>query len=211
MQRIATFLLLLMAALGAQATPIHYVVSGQFSSDAPTTPVSAPGAVFTFEFTLTYTTPDYVDEEHGWSEYWYVPVTFRLGSETVSGLTDSWITFFDAAHGGMLEVDFFINERYGFFFLNGPQLYTGMLADPTFLLGSFDAQDFGGKYSYGRFYSGLGVNDSVVGGSVLAERGVPEPATVVLMSAAAAVLAVQGVFRRSRRSRAVATLQRPAC
>lgn len=83
MKLIATFLLLLMTALGAQATPIHYAVSGQFSSGAPTTPVSAPGAVFTFEFTLTYTTPDYVDEEHGWSEYWYVPVTFKLGSETV--------------------------------------------------------------------------------------------------------------------------------
>ncbi|MGE5570466.1 MAG: PEP-CTERM sorting domain-containing protein, partial [Rhodospirillales bacterium] len=62
----------------------------------------------------------------------------------------------------------------------------------TFLLGSFDAQDFGGSYKYGRFYGGSGVNDSVAGGSVLAESAVPEPATVVLMSAAAAVLALLG-------------------
>ncbi|MGE5488421.1 MAG: PEP-CTERM sorting domain-containing protein [bacterium] len=102
----------------------------------------------------------------------------------------------------MLEVDFFIDERYGFFFLNGPQLYTGTLADPTFLLGRFDAQDFGGKYPYGRFYSASGVNDSVAGGSVLAESAVPEPATFVLMSAAAAVLAVlrnSSVSRFARR------------
>ena len=117
--------------------------SFSFTLDSNPTPVSAGAAGFSF-----------LD----------VDVSFQSGTEALR------VFFFTEATTSNLLIDRFNNPGITTFFdFDGPQLFSGTTADPTFLIGSFDLIDFN--------------NNQAAGTLTISEvnAAVPEPGTWMLM------------------------------
>lgn len=200
MRSLSSFALISILALAAPAFAgtITYSVVGTYSAGMSTNtldghPFTAPSAPWTLTFTVdqnpaplsvgafSFTVP-------------FSGLTYTLnGSDTGLSSSVSSIAFYPLANFGMFDVNFTgVNNYFGF---TGPQMFTGTLAAPTMLTGSFLDNNSGGSSTDGVFLNGTNLeslNGAVATGTL---NAVPEPSTVVMLLGGALALAA---LRRRR-------------
>jgi|SRR5208283_498514 len=177
----------------AYAGMIAYSESGTFAASAPSSPYSEPGETWAFSF-LAYSNPVVISYGNGGFDFAFSHFSYWLNGSPVA-ITPSAIRFFTAANGG------------GYFICLGPlpcgngvfpnglgtggftqQLYSGPNSAPTLLTGTFSF-----AYGVGVVVNSVGAD---AGSNTLVASPVPEPSTIVSLSAGLLAL---GGLRLGRR------------
>jgi PEP-CTERM motif len=200
MRKLLTILAILglavgISALSARADGVTYTVTSAYASDTSTTAVSAPGATFTFIFTVPSSCPPPASTcsvNAGFVDVTGVDVTFS--SSTLPGFTAlgtvSFVPSTIGSMGGLFGLTFPGVNTFDWEFM-GPQIFsldpTGTVA--TFLTGSFGITGSTGFPSpSGSFFADLSdptftTGGDLTGGSVTGSSSVstPEPSSLLLL------------------------------
>jgi hypothetical protein len=182
------------SALSARADGVTYTVTSTYASDTSTTAVSAPGASFTFTFTVPSSCPppSTCSVNLGFVDITGIDVTFS--SSTLPGFTAlgtvSFVPSSIGAMGGLFGLTFPGVNTFDWEFM-GPQIFsldpTGTVA--TFLTGSFGITGGTGFPSpSSSFFADLSdptftTGGDLTGGSVSGSSSVstPEPSSLLLL------------------------------
>ena len=202
MRKLLTILAILglavgISAQGARADGVTYTVTSTYASDTSTSPVSAPGASFTFEFTVpspcsSSSTPPCSNLSLGFANFGNsIDVTFS--SPTLPGFTSlASLSFNPSSVGGLFSLEAFPGGGDFDWEFMGPQIFNTTLNEicpgpaGTFCTGSFSI--LGGTGFSGSFFfdmnNPLSVNGDLTGGSVSGTPtsvSTPEPSSLLLL------------------------------
>ena len=180
------------------ASALEFSGSDKFQDNVPATAFTAPGAVWSFSFTVddhpTPTLPTNISFGVLFSNFQYA-----LNGVAVSVTPE--IRFFSSDFGGMLDIGFVNNEDLdtdpitGLAFM-GPGIFTGSTFAPTLQGGSYTAT--GGAVWVESFPV-----QSLIGGTVvvgpLNGTNVPEPGTIFEVLGASVCFLATAIVRASRR------------
>ncbi len=168
----------------ASASTLAVSTSGSFGTADTVTSLTAPGASWAFSFNVN-SQPVTSNTLASSFDVAFSNFNYKLNGTSVSE-TPSSIRFYDGSSQGLFTV--FFGPESGIlnngnytpeFSLYGPQLYTGTIASPTLLAGSFPVSEsiFSDMANY---------DDQVSPGSFALVSAVttPEPATLGLLSVA---------------------------
>jgi hypothetical protein len=182
--------LTLTACCGFAGT-LSYEMTGTLPFDAPSNAYSGPGGLpFEIKFDLPSQPVPFSFWAHGFKVL--ANLQYTLGGGPAIYVPNVPIDFFDFTYSGMFEIDVLpaaLSTTDVGFSLIGPLMYSGTLAQPTLLAGTFPA-DGSSKF----FVGGYQPNISGVVVQVLT----PEPITELLVGLALLGLAV---VRRSQNGR----------
>jgi hypothetical protein len=177
------FLLLIGFSFAAHAG-VTYTSAGVFGPTLPASFFTAPSQPWDFRFEIDQSpavsnvTADSFDAA-------FTGFVYRLNNVDL-GLTPASITFWNTVNDGMFTLVFSTGNEFSF---TGPAMYSGPLASPHMLTGSF--------LSTASTHNYISVGGSTVGDLVgTTVYATPEPATVVL--AAGGVLVMLAARRRRR-------------
>jgi hypothetical protein len=152
----------LFSASVAQASVLQFTLTGDYSASWQMNSTVTPDAYGTGEGFLVWDVDGFPD--------------------AILGVAD--LTFWNAEIGGGLEIYDFYNDVV-LLSTDGPQLYSGSEASPTFLLGTFALTEFLGSGNYSLTIAEVGAPPAAV----------PEPATGFLLIGG---LALMGALRKRR-------------
>jgi len=179
---------------------VQYTISGTFGSSVPSAPLSGPDGTYNIAFTLSQQpAPDYFDATAGDFAIYNVSVNYSYqcagcSSPTLFTGQDGIVDFADSSLGGLLAVDLMAGSHDYFWQFSGDQLFSGSVDQPTLEgygptwladCGSFelDAGDF------------VDVGNATITANVVST---PEPSTLGLLLAAAAMLAMISIGKLFR-------------
>lgn len=219
MRKLITILALLglaasISARSARADGVSYTVTSTYAADTGISAVSAPGASFTFTFTVpspcsSSSTPACSNLSGGVANFPAESIDVTFSSPTLAGFTaPATLSFFDTGGGGLFDLEAFPSGGGDFdwsFF--GPQIFNTTANEicpgpaGTFCTGAFSilaGMDFGANG--GSFF--FDMNDPTIvgdltGGTVTGSSSVvaPEPSSLLLLGSGFLAL---GGFARKR-------------
>ena len=171
---------------------VQYTISGNFGSGVPSAPLSGPGGSYTITFSLPQQlTPDYFDTTAGDFAVYNVAMNYSYqcagcSSPTLFGSPDGIVDFADSSLGGMLAVDLMAGGHDYFWQFAGDQIFSGSVDQPTLdVYGPLWLADCGSfELDAGDF---VDVGNATITAQVVST---PEPSTLAMLLAAAAILAM---------------------
>ena len=177
---------------------LHFVVTGEYDSSAPTTTLTAPDTDFSIVFDTSSTPTPYASESN--QSDFILPDTaiYTLGGNTVicNPATASG-PFFTPSEGGINFIlrDSASNEVALYFW--GPQIFTGMTSAPDLIYAMYSPN----PAIYGYFTAG--VSGATASGDILNSlvTNVPEPSSFALLSIGFFVPILRRRFQLRRRPR----------
>src|SRR5262249_26866079 len=179
---------------------VQYTISGTFGSGAPSAPLSGPDGAYTIAFSLPqHPSPDYFDSTAGDFAVYNVPIDYSFqcascSSPTLFSGSDGIVDFADSTLGGMLAVDLMAGGHDYFWQFAGDQIFSGSVDQPTL-------EAYGPTWLADCGSFELDAGDFVDAGNMTITAQVvstPEPSTLALLIAAAAVLAMISIGRLIR-------------
>jgi hypothetical protein len=192
--------LLAVSALQPALTATALLVGGTgvFQNDAPVTAFTAPGAAWSFSFTVDSQPTPVLQTDAGFDAM-FSNFSYALNGADVS--VTPQIRFFSPDFGGMLDIDFVAGSDVdmdpvtGLSF-TGPSIFTGSSTAPTLEQGLYTAD--GGAFwvdsSAAQALGGSVVSVSEGSGS---DPTVPEPDTAYTALGAAVCFIASGIIRRN--------------
>ena len=201
--KLGLLVVLLLAIPSAFANSVNFFTSNLYGPSTPTTALTAPGATFSFSFSvplpvsLSANNPAICPDPASCFTT-IVPVSYSSGSfsGTVPGTA---VIFFAASLSGGLDISFTLNGNAYLweFFGGGPpnMLFTGPTSNPTLLTGSFNygGTSFGFNGSLGELVTGAGTIAATT------PTAVPEPGSLTLLGTG--IVVITGAIRRKLLSR----------
>jgi hypothetical protein len=191
---LALFLVVCGVSVPTFADSIQYNVTGTFSGDVSSAPLSGPNGAYTISFSLARNpTPDFVDVAD--FAIANVPILYSFqcngcgSAATFSGLALD-VDFAGPSLGGLFVLEFLAGGHDYFFNFQGATIFSGPTDAPTLLTG-------GPFAATGQF--GLDNNEFVDLGTAsvtaIPQAETPEPSTLALLVAALAAVGVTTVLR----------------
>jgi len=200
--KICAGILVLLSASGAPAfadsVQLQYTVTGTFSSNVGSAPLSGPDGTYSMSFALPQNpTPDFSDSTAGDFTILNVPISYSFqcdGCSTATSFNGAAldVNFAGPSLGGMFVVEFLTGGHGYYFQFTGGTLFSGPVDQPTLLPGGPFTLTNAGLF-------GLDDNEFVdLGSATVQGVATPEPSTLALMLAAITTLGLLVLVKSQR-------------
>lgn len=177
------------------ADGLQFVGSNVFPNDAPLTDFTAPGAAWSFSFTVDDHPIPQVLTDAGFDVI-FSNFNYLLDGTVIS--VTPQIRFFSSDLGGMLDIGFVNSEEVdmdpltGLAFI-GPGIFTGSTSAPILQVGSYTAT--GGVF-WVDSSPVQSLTGTVVDAGTLSDTAVPEPGTLFELAGAGLCFVATAIIRR---------------
>jgi hypothetical protein len=182
----------------SRGSTLHYVVSGEFSSAAPVSDLTAPDTVFSIVFDMDSSPSPYASLSNQSDLILPGSTTYTLGGNSVAlGSTNTLALYPSSSSGG---IGIILTDAYSrdlAFYFYGPQIFTGATSAPNLIYPETYTPETSSRWVF--FVDGPQVANGTFIQPLVTNSPVPEPSSFALISIG---LALSILLRRHAAGRA---------